>query len=240
MGASARENQVLEKASFGQYKSFFGNKYTNIGNIYEPVTDMVYEKRSGNKINHFALVPSTVIPYLGASTDGITNNLRNIEIKTLASRVLDGHIKKEYYNQMQHQMFCLDLDVTDFIEAKYKVCTCSDYPLMPYEKGIIIEFYSTSGYSYVYSDLNADLSWVETHEYPVTSDLIHVRTFYYILHDYMCQEVRRDPSWIRTMKPKFESFWNDVTMLRNNSSALEKRMLKKGKPTLPNFENALL
>lgn len=41
-----------------------------------------------------------------------------IEIKTLARRAI-GKVKREYHHQMQHQMFCLDLERTHFIEAKY-------------------------------------------------------------------------------------------------------------------------
>jgi len=134
MGPGARENQLLEKASYGQYCSFRGGYYTDIGNIFEPVTNSYYCIVNNVRIYDFGLIPNNKEPYtfLAASTDGVAAamtaeevhagsvaTLTNIEIKTLPGRVPDGKIKKRYYHQMQQQMECLGLEHTDFIEVKY-------------------------------------------------------------------------------------------------------------------------
>lgn len=166
MGPVARTNQLLEKATNGKYRTFFGGYYTDTGNIFEEVTNDVYCYVRGRTIHEFGLIPSQIPGYefLGASTDGVATSLSdpdlllNIEIKTLVGRKLDASkVKKEYYHQMQQQMACLDLPATDFIEVKYETCNSIDalakHSCTKHAVGVIIECWNeeTQSYTYLYS-----------------------------------------------------------------------------------------
>jgi putative phage-type endonuclease len=233
-GASARQNYLLEKATEGKYKNFTGSCYTDKGNIFEPITNTIYCMRNNTHIHAFGLIPSDSSDYnfLAASTDGVTSSLLNIEIKTLASRVLDGKIKKEYWHQMQHQMFCLGLEKSHFLEAKY-----DEYqgPLALAENvnrdatiGAIIEKYSVEfGFTYEYSSVSTlsniaeIISWEKLRKDSIRDETaLYVRTIYWHLTDYEQQTVRRDSSWITTVGPVLRAFWLEVLDLKANKKKL--------------------
>ena len=208
MGKVARKNMIKEK--IGQGKSFFGNVYTRKGNLFEPVTNMIYSKKTSKTIHMFNLIPATDPEwgFLGASTDGVTNTLDNIEIKTLARREI-GKVKREYHHQMQHQMFCLDLQQTHFIEAKYDEFDGVEgwHVAKAHVEfhGAIVELADgTCVYSPI--DVPDAAEWA--------SDIPGVKTTYWILTDYQCVTVPRDPSWIQSTGPLLKAFWADVLHYR--------------------------
>jgi putative phage-type endonuclease len=238
MGKVARENQVLEKASYGRYRSFKGNRYTEIGNMYEEVTNKYYSYINKNPIYSFNLIPNKDEEYyfMAASTDGITANLINIEIKTLVSRAINPNkIKKEYYHQMQHQMECLKLDETDFIEVIYK-----EYPSLSEAKqncldtnkiGIIVE-YIVNGFDkpkYLYSeigDVNLE-EWEQEKKFKLSNS--YVRSIYWVMTDYLCRRILKDGGWIKKMGPELKKFWDEVIELRSDPYKLQKKIDSKKK-----------
>jgi len=173
MGYVARLNLILEKATYGTYRTFFGGKATQYGTRFEPVSNDIYCYRNNTRIHEFGLIPHKTIPFLGASTDGVSDELKNIEIKSPFSRVPNGKVKKEYMHQMQSQMECLGLNVTDFIEVKYEeygklsemLKRIEDDP----EYGCMIEVHNTTidQLEYIYSpielceDSNQLTSWID-------------------------------------------------------------------------------
>lgn len=233
MGQATRTNQLLEKASGGTYRTFFGGYYTDIGNIFEPITNMYYCHVNNTQIYDFGLIPNDTQPYdfLGASTDGVaTSNgqgreLVNIEIKTLPGRVPNGKVKKEYYHQMQQQMFCLGLEQSDFLEAKYKeldqLVVQNDKPI-----GIIIELWSNDGFEYEYSPIGISLDklkqWADTREQILknSSSLLFLRWIYWTQTHYSCINVKRDPKWIVEIGPLLKQFYDEVQELKANPKKL--------------------
>ena len=251
MGPVARHNLLLEKASYGEYRSFNGGFHTHYGNRYEPVSNAIYCYRTGRKIHMFGLIPHKEIGFLAASTDGVTDNIRNIEIKSLSTRVINGKIKKEYFHQMQMQMECLGLPVTDFIET-----SCSEFSNREEfeaaftltkskktpEKGCMIEVYNknTSMLEYIYSpieycqDLQAMNLWIKEQDNLIASrdDMLYVREIYWKLDVYSCIEVKRDKSWLVTYEHKLQEFWREVQMLRQNPDKLKELIeAKTNKPS---------
>jgi hypothetical protein len=236
MGPASRENQLLEKASMGQYSPFNGGYYTDIGNIYEPVTNSYYSYINNTRIHDFALIPSNRPgwEFLAASTDGVAERgteLTNIEIKTLPGRVPDGKVKKMYYHQMQHQMECLGLNHSDFIEVKYQqltklLDTDTDTDTRP--MGIIAELYSASGgHCYEYSPAGSDLQelmrWQNLRE-PIMegyTDRVFVCWIYWVQTHYSCIRVERDPTWIKTVGPALRQFYNDMIELRKDQRRVQ-------------------
>jgi len=255
MGPIARENQLLEKATRGAYKPFTGGYYTTQGNIYEPVTNAIYCYRNNAVIHALSLIACDIPTYefLAASTDGIAEKpgpdskpiFYNIEIKTLAGRMLDNKIKKEYYHQMQHQMWCLGLTQTHFLEAKYMEhvnlmsLAAELQSIEPHyvcdKFGAVIELWQNGDYVYLYSPISQSFDtltqWVNDNE--GTRNGIYIRTFYWSLFDYSCKLVRREPTWLDTMGPLLRQFWDEVNKLRADPVMLKARILaRSGEPDL--------
>lgn len=183
MGNQAKQDLILEKSTMGKCRNFYGNHTTHFGNIMEPISNMIYCLRYGTNINMFNQIKHPTINFLAVSTDGVTDELVNIEFKSLYSReIRQNYIKKEYYHQMQLQMECLNLYTTHFIEVKYDVIeTCNQIDIngksyqyqfsnpiqvnqdndsisVDLEHGIIIETWNaiTNDYEYFYSEITVD------------------------------------------------------------------------------------
>ena len=92
---------------------------------YEPVTQDVYCRRFGTKLEEFGCLPDAEYPFIGASPDGINVDPnspkygRLIEIKNAFSREITGVPKPEYADQMQLQMRVTGLPWCDFVETKF-------------------------------------------------------------------------------------------------------------------------
>lgn len=234
MGPASRENQLLEKASYGQYTSFKGGYYTDIGNIYEPVTNSYYSYINNTRIHDFALIPSDNAEwyFLAASTDGVAvrgTELTNIEIKTLPGRIPDGKIKKIYAHQMQHQMACLGLNHSDFVEVKYE-----EMHMLPDQDhvrpiGVIAELWSVSEGMcvYEYSPAGATLAelkqWQQIRE-PIIreyEDRLFIRWIYWLQTHYSCIRVNRDPNWLKDVGPALKKFYSDMIELRKDQKRVQ-------------------
>lgn len=239
MGAGAREAQLLEKASYGTYRTFTGGYHTDMGNIFEDITANHYARLNNTVVHDFRLIPHDDPEYhfLGASTDGVSEALNNIEIKTLAGRPLDHKIKKEYYHQMQHQMSCLGLSQTHFLEAKYDtfktLAEAAGSGSSPH--GIVLEFYNPdTKFTYLYSPEEGAEEWEAIHVH----DPGYIRTIYWRMTGYQMKVVKRDPQWIVDMGPALKQFWKDLTELRADPERVKsliqaretKKQIAKGRP----------
>lgn len=227
MGPASRQNQLLEKASLGAYSPFKGGYYTDIGNIFEPATNSYYSYINHTRIHDYGLIPNNKEPwtFLAASTDGVAargTELTNIEIKTLPGRVPDGKVKKVYYHQMQHQMECLGLSHSDFIEVKYEELPKLPGPHITRPIGVIAELYGPEGFEYEYSPAGATnielQEWIKSRDVIIKSyqNLVFVRWIYWVQTHYSCIRVERDPKWIVTMGPLLKEFYEEMTTLRKD------------------------
>jgi len=221
MGETARNNMILEKITLGEKKGFYGNAATRKGTLFEPITNQLYSLKTGKTIHMFSLIghDNPEYAFLGASTDGVSSQLDNIEIKTLVSRE-HGKIKREYYHQMQHQMECLGLQTTDFIEASYTECGSREEWLsaLSEHKGAII---AVTGSEPVYSpidDVDMILSLIDK-LFQESSGNIQVT--YWCLKKWCMRKVEKDPSWIQSMGPLLKKFWDDVSHYREHPDELQ-------------------
>ena len=239
--SSYRNDLMKNKVSKGAYNSFFGNEATRWGEKYEDICSACYCYRNNVEVFDFGLIPHPKYPFLGASTDGITTKLINLEIKSPFSRVIKpGVVKELYWQQMQLQMDVLDLNLSHFLE-----CTFHEYPserdfwidfdyegLANPEKGIIVEIVNreimdNSGVPktmYVYSPIplceNANQLRV-WHKQTISDiinskDRVYIRSHFWTLAVYSCVNVIRDRVWFNEQVPKFMEFWNEVEEYRNN------------------------
>lgn len=254
MGSIARENQLLEKASFGKYRPFKGGYYTEKGNMFEDVTNAYYSHVNNTKIWAFNLIPhnNPIYSFLAASTDGVSDRLINIEIKTLVGRAIDNtKFKKEYIHQMQHQMECLNLKETDFIEVKYQeydslelaMCNCPDISRV----GTIIELWDErcKKLCYEYAPIGLKFSdlrqWEEnkTTYLRKSNYLLYIRSIYWNMTDYLCRRVKKDPHWLTDMGPRLKMFWDEVLELRANPKKLQQRINDRKRKSRYNNEPQL-
>ena len=116
------------------------------GNKYEDVSIMIYEHFYQTQIDDFGCIQHSKYNCLGASPDGICNDIssniygRMLEIKNVVSRKINGIPKKEYWIQMQLQMEVCNLNECDFLETKF----------IEYENEE--EFIKNSGFTQVYNN----------------------------------------------------------------------------------------
>jgi len=118
-GPAALANLILNKVSYGKYRPFYGNKATQWGEKYEDVCNAIYCYRNRVRVFEFGMIEHPDIPFLGASTDGISDELINIEIKSPFSRFITGIPPIGYWAQTQLQMAVLNLEKTHFLECSF-------------------------------------------------------------------------------------------------------------------------
>lgn len=239
---SSHRNELLKnKVSYGKYSPFKGNEATRWGEKYEDVANGIYCYRQNVTVEEFGLIPHPDFPFLGASTDGISSKLINLEIKCPFSRkIKPGEVKPIYWKQMQLQMAVLDLELTHFLE-----CTFQEYPserdfwidfdydgYANQEKGIIIELVdhnvtnligepkTTYQYSPIELCENEDQLRI-WHKQAISKIIssksqIYIRSHFWVLPVCSCVNVIRDREWFESQVSKFTAFWKDVEAYRTN------------------------
>ena len=237
---TSHRNELLKnKVSRGQYNSFKGNEATRWGEKYEDVANAIYCYREGVTVEEFGLIPHPDFPFLGASTDGISSKLINLEIKCPFSRkIKPGEVKPIYWKQMQLQMAVLDLELSHFLECSFKEYPSeydfwADFDYDGYdnkEKGIIIEYIDTQNTnlagepktSYAYSPIelceNQDQMriWYKQALNKMVSNpsQVYIRSHFWVLPVCSCVNVIRERDWFDAQIPKFVEFWDDVLQYR--------------------------
>jgi putative phage-type endonuclease len=240
---------LLNKISYDQYQPFMGNTATKWGEKYEPVANMIYCHRNMTKIYDFGLIPHKKedLYFLGASTDGATHDLINIEIKCPYSRLITGVPPTAYWAQMQLQMEVLDLDKTHFLECSFMEYNNIDgffedfyldteqMNLRPEsddqikfrretvkEKGLIIETKAEElKDKYIYSsisDLDTLRKWYQTTKENLGDK--YLTTHPWVLTRLSCVNVDRDKEWFESSIPVIKTFWKDVEYYREKKTTL--------------------
>lgn len=96
------------------------------GIICEPVCKLVYEKLANACVEEFGLLRHASCPYVGASPDGICNELstssdyigRLVEFKAPYSRTIEhGRVPKKYLAQIQGQLEVTGMEACDYLEC---------------------------------------------------------------------------------------------------------------------------
>jgi putative phage-type endonuclease len=103
------------------------NKYTRHGTLFEPVACEIFKKYKGERVYEVGLLRHPRYKYIGASPDGVINDLFLIEIKCPYNRqIKDGYIPKMYWIQMQIQMEVANIDNCYFMECKFEKIDLKD------------------------------------------------------------------------------------------------------------------
>jgi len=242
---SGKRNDLLRnKVSRGTYNSFHGNEATRWGEKYEDVANAIYCYRQKTTVEEFGLIPhyKQNLKFCGASTDGISSRLINLEIKCpFSRRIRPGTVPHHYWKQMQLQMEVLDLEMTHFLECKFQEYASSrdfwidfDYPMDNPEKGIIIEIIRLDQTNlagepktaYLYSPIHLCESqqglrkWeqdiIKNIVQNKESHMVYIRSHYWVISVCSCVNVARDREWFQSKIPDMTAFWNDVERYREN------------------------
>jgi len=123
-------------------ETFQNNEATYHGKKHEDIAKLIYEYRMNVRIKEFGMVEHPDVKCIGASPDGIVTPFKNdgVHLTCLVGRMLEikvplrrqicttGEVKGDicpiyYWDQVQLQMECCDLDECDFWQ-----CTISEYP----------------------------------------------------------------------------------------------------------------
>jgi len=137
------EYKFILKKTIGS--TFTSNKFCYHGKKLEEIATLIYQYRMNVKVEEFGLMEHPKYNFLGASPDGICSPYkldgkhktefvgRMLEIKCPLSRDINkigpikGYICPIYYwDQVQIQLECCDLDECDFLQCKLREYTDRD------------------------------------------------------------------------------------------------------------------
>jgi putative phage-type endonuclease len=246
-GAIAKRNELIMKKC-GADMPFLTNDAILHGVKFEELAVKIYEKRNKLIISEFGCLPHPIIPFFGASPDGIVHyNSENknyvgrmLEIKCPKSRKITGIIPPGYFAQVQGQLEVCDLEYCDFLECDFQKYTSKDAffeDTEPFkEKGIIVEFYDykLKKNLYYYSEekhvkcIETFESWVEglINKIYDNDQLEYLTSTFWYLNKYNVVLVKRDRNYFTTNFANIKSFWDDV--LKHREIGIES--LKNTKP----------
>ena len=231
---SKRKDLIMKKC--GEEMPFLTNDAIMHGVKFEELAVQIYEKRNNIIITDFGCIPHPIIPFFGASPDGIVHyNSENknyvgrmLEIKCPKSRKITGIIPPGYFAQVQGQLEVCDLDYCDFLECDFQKYVSKDAffeDIEPFkEKGIIVEFYDTELKKplFYYSEekhikcKEIFEAWEEELISKIYDNehLEYLTSTFWYLNKYNVVLVKRDKSYFTKNFGNIKDFWDDVLKYR--------------------------
>ena len=232
-GAISQRNNLIKKKC-GVDMPFLTNDAILHGIKFEELAVKVYEKNNNVIVKEFGCLPHPIIPFFGASPDGIVcydsknkNYVgRMLEIKCPKSRKITGIIPDGYFAQVQGQLEVCDLEYCDFLECDFQKFKCGDdfFKEETREKGIIVEFYDTK--------LKKNINYYSKEEYEKSQEefkkwedslineiytndhLEYLTTTYWYLNKLNVVLVKRDRNYFTNNYGNIKNFWDDVLKYR--------------------------
>ena len=208
---------------------------------FEPVVKQIYNFKYGTTIQELGRLLSQTDKRCSASPDGLIledpSNIRTgrlIEIKCPVTRQPNGKVPKDYYTQMQMQLFVTDLDACDFVEAvfhsPYSSPLKKDGPGLYYGEIALIHRIDEQGLEqdgrYEYGPVSVDRATEEWQPTLGPNEVITERVPWKLL-EWHEQVTMRSATWWDTTKPFVDAFWLDVERARVDPSFLDEHLKKK-------------
>ena len=199
---------------------------------FEPVVKQIYNHNYNTTIHALGRLISEVDSRCSASPDGLVESDplhirtgRLIEIKCPVTRIPDGKVPKDYYNQIQLQLQVTGLKACDFVEAVFTSPYSSplkrEHLVSPAFRGEIVLLEDSTGTQrYEYSPVNCESDWLST------LDLI-VERVPWTLYAWHEQVVVASTTWWPSIQPAVDAFWQDVTKAKSDPEFLTSLIPKK-------------
>lgn len=207
------DNRINPEKGAEKAKSFENVLAVNWGVRYEPITKMVYEHLFNKHVNDIGLVINPRYKFIGASTDGVTDDGINIEFKSPVTRKL-GALPIHYWVQTQIQMQTLDLYLTHFFECKFDEFNVDDNDIsIDGITGYYIEIYDilTKSCKYIYSKVFDNYDWIsyKVAEILDTTNIINkhtiiLRCMKWKVSEYNMTKIPRSDEWFQFIVPTIE------------------------------------
>lgn len=254
MSESTQSQLILEKCQpidINKFKNVNLNSAMHWGQKYERVSVLYYEYIHNTKVSEFGCIPHSEYSYIAASPDGIicdeNSNIygRMLEIKNVVSREITGIPKTEYWIQMQIQMEVCNLNECDFLETKFLEYLNEEEYLEDYTEdclnntsykfcGFIMQF-SNNNEAVYYEYPPFNLNNIESQEYKdwinhhleKNKHMTYVRNIYWKLEIISCVLVLRNKLWFKNIQPSIATFWNTLTLEKNNGSYINRLNAKQ-------------
>lgn len=211
-----------------------GGKAIDHGVKYEPVANMIYERRNGCHVLEFGCIRNHTFDFVGASPDGIVEETGvMVEIKVPSSREITGEVPPYYYAQIQFQLHTCLLDRCDFLECRIVEYSEEEYLEDNYEGNygyhengnekavvaVLIHRYDFSK-SFEYSPLCIYGEEYEQWKAHITEKYRNHGTYRlseftpWYLEEVSCVPVYSNHEWLYSVIPSVRSFWDDVLKYR--------------------------
>ncbi len=226
---------------------------THHGQKYEDLSKTIYEVQYNTIVEEFGCIPDGKGAPIAASPDGINVRRENprfgrlVEIKNPVSRKITGCPKKEYWVQMQIQMYVLELYECDFLETSFKEYASEEEFMADGDfsrtaggdrKGVIACFSSRATPVYKYAPLDlrqaAFEEWLQN-TIDNSPGLTWVQNSYWRLEKMSCVLVPYNAAWMDCVLPEFRALWDIV--LEERKTGYEHRRPKKKKRKKANAES---
>ena len=122
--------ELLCEQLTGEAKPFFENDDMRWGTETEPQARAMYELKSGNDVREVAFIELN--DYVGVSPDGLIGDDGMLEIKcpttiTQIKRALGGNYSKDYYAQIQCQLWVAGRQWCDFVSFDPRLDISASY-----------------------------------------------------------------------------------------------------------------
>jgi len=129
--------ELLCERLTGESKPFFENDAMQWGTATEPQARAMYELMSGNTVKEVAFVEHN--EFIGISPDGMIDDDGLIEIKcpttiTQVRRSLTDNYSKDYYTQIQCQLWVTEREWCDFLSFDPRLDIAASYLLQRVER----------------------------------------------------------------------------------------------------------
>lgn len=129
--------ELLCERLTGDAKPFFENDAMQWGTATEPQARAMYELMSGNTVNEVAFVEHN--EFIGISPDGLIGDDGLLEIKcpatiTQVRRALTDNYSKDYYTQIQCQLWVTERQWCDFLSFDPRLDIDASYLLQRVER----------------------------------------------------------------------------------------------------------
>ena len=249
-GSKARRNELIMKKC-GEEMPFLTNPAILHGVKFEDMAVKIYEKQNKVKVNEFGCLPHPIIPFFGASPDGIVSYEsenknyvgRMLEIKCPKSRKITGIIPDGYFAQIQGQLEVCDLEYCDYLECDFQMYSSKEdfFKDDIREKGVIVELYDTklkkTLYNYATEEHIKSYDLFKLWEESLVSkiydndDLEYLTTVYWYLNKLNVVLVKRDRDYFTKNYINIKNFWDEVLKYREiGIDSLREQKKSKYKP----------